>query len=154
MTKVGLNVLFSINQSVSHHNIMLLLPYVSQLSNVTSQLKDIYGLGAQLLVMIMTWWHVVLTSPEDLLILYRSGIFAIDSSVVNFQTCPRHRDDLEVYWKRQKRTYRSPHPAKTSSKSYAKCSRLRGIQASTCKKFWVISITFLTVAAGKNLINC
>ena len=43
MTKVGLNVLFSINQSVSHHNIMFLLPYVSQLSNVTRQLKDIYG---------------------------------------------------------------------------------------------------------------
>jgi hypothetical protein len=42
---VGLNVLFSIHQSVSHHNIMLLLPYVSQLSNVTSQLKDIYGLA-------------------------------------------------------------------------------------------------------------
>jgi hypothetical protein len=41
MTKVGLNVLFSINQSVSHHNIMLLLPYVSQLSDVTNQLKDI-----------------------------------------------------------------------------------------------------------------
>ena len=53
MIMVGLNVLFSINQSVSHHNIMVLLPYVSQLSNVTSQLKDIYGLGVQLLVMIM-----------------------------------------------------------------------------------------------------
>ena len=53
MTTVGLNVLFSINQSVSHHNSMLLLPYVSQLSDVTNQLKDIYGLGAQLLVMIM-----------------------------------------------------------------------------------------------------
>jgi hypothetical protein len=53
MTKVGLNVFFSINQRVSHHNIMVLLPYVSQLSNVTSQLKDIYGLCAQLLVMIM-----------------------------------------------------------------------------------------------------
>jgi hypothetical protein len=37
-----------------------------------------------------------LTSPEDLLILYRSGIFAINTSIVNFQTCPRHRDDLEV----------------------------------------------------------
>ena len=37
MAKVGLNVLFSINQSVSHHNIMLLLPYVSQLSNVPPQ---------------------------------------------------------------------------------------------------------------------
>jgi hypothetical protein len=127
-----------------------------KLSNVTSQLKDIYRL-AQLLVMIMkTWWHVVLTSPEGLLILHRSGIFAIDTSIVNFQTCPRHRDDLGVYWKRQKRTYRSPfHPAKTS-KSYAKCSRLRlrGLQASTCKDFWLISITFLTVAAGKNLINC
>ena len=102
---------------------------------------------------------MVLTSPEDLLILYRSGIFAVDTSIVNFQACPRHRDDLEGYWKRQKRTYRSPHPAKTStssssSKSYAKCSRLRGIQASTCKDFWLISITFLTVAAGKNLINC
>jgi hypothetical protein len=44
MTKVGLNVFFSIDQSVSHHNIMVLLPYVSQLSNITSQLKDIYGL--------------------------------------------------------------------------------------------------------------
>jgi hypothetical protein len=53
MTKVDLNVLFSINQSVSHHKIMLLLPYVSQLSNVTSQLKDIYGLGAYLPLMIM-----------------------------------------------------------------------------------------------------
>ena len=61
-----------------------------------------------------------------------------------------------MIWKRQKRTYRSPHPAKTISKSYAKCSRLRvrGMQASTCKDFWLISITFLTVAAGKNLINC
>jgi hypothetical protein len=60
-----LNVLFNINQSVSHHNIMLLLPYVSQLSYVTSQLKDIYGLGAQLLVMIMmTCADVVLTSQK------------------------------------------------------------------------------------------
>ena len=57
--------LFSINQSVSHHTIMLLLPYVSQLSYVTSQLKDIYGLGAQLLVMIMmTCADVVLTSQK------------------------------------------------------------------------------------------
>jgi ABC-type multidrug transport system permease subunit len=71
------------------------------LAKLKSQLKDIYGLGAQLLVMIMMTCGIDL--PEDLLILYRSGIFAI----VNFQTCPRHRDDLEVYWKRQKRTYRS-----------------------------------------------
>ena len=89
--------------------------------------------------------------PEGLLILYRSGIFAIDISIVNFQTCPTHRDDFGVYWKRQKRAYRSPsHPAK-NSKSYAKCSRQRGIQASTCKDFWLISITFLTVAVGKDL---
>ena len=83
MTKVGLNVLFSINQGVSHYNIMLLLPYVSQLSNVTSQLKDIYSLalvGAQLLVMIMMTCGIDL--PEGLLILYRSGIFAIDTSIV------------------------------------------------------------------------
>ena len=30
----------------------------------------------------------------------------------------------------------------------------RGIHASTCKDFWLKSITFLPVAAGKNLINC
>ena len=63
-----LNVLFSINQSVSHHNILLLLPYLSQLSNVTSQLKDIYGLGAQLLVMIMmtcTHWP-----PQKIFLFY------------------------------------------------------------------------------------
>jgi hypothetical protein len=34
--------------------------------------------------------------PEGLLILYRSGIFVIDTSVVNWQICPRHRDDLGV----------------------------------------------------------
>ena len=119
MTKVGLNVFFSINQSVSHHNIMVLLPYVSQLSNVTSQLKDIYGLhvGVQLVMMTMpVYGHVVLTSPEGLLILYKSGIFAIDIST-----------RLGVYWKRQKRTYQSPsRPAR----SYAKCSRV--IHASSC----------------------
>jgi hypothetical protein len=89
MTKVGLNVFFfCINQSVSHHNIMVLLPYVSQLSNVTSHLKDIYGLhvGVQLVMMTVVSGHVVLTSPEGLLILYKSGIFAIDTSIVNFQT--------------------------------------------------------------------
>jgi hypothetical protein len=90
-----------------------------------------------------------MTSPEGLPILYKSGIFAIDTSIVNFQTWPRHRDDLGVYWKRQKRTYYSPsRPAR----SYAKFSR--GIHASTCKDFWLKSITFLPVAAGKNLINC
>ena len=88
MTKVGLNVFFSINQRVSHHNIMVLLPYMSQLSNVTSQLKDIYGLhvGVQLVSVVMMTGHVVLTSPEGLLILYKSGIFAIDTSIVSFQT--------------------------------------------------------------------
>ena len=93
MTKVGLNVLFIINHSVFHHNIMLLLPYVSQLSNVTSHLKDIYGLhvGVQLVMMTVVSGHVVLTSPEGLLILYRSGIFAIDTSIVKFQTCSRQR---------------------------------------------------------------
>ena len=35
-----------------------------------------------------------------------------------------------------------------------KCSRLRGIEASTYKDVWLISITFLTIGAGKNLINC
>jgi hypothetical protein len=110
---------------------------------------------AYMLVSNLWWWlclwcgHVVLTSPEGLLILYKSGIFAIDTSIVNFQTWPRHRDDLGVYWKRQKRTFQSPsRPAR----SYAICSR--GIHASTCKEFWLQSITFLPVAAGKNLINC
>ena len=91
VTKVGLNVFFSINQSVSHHNIMVLLPYVSQLSNVTSQLKDIYRLhvGVQLVMMTVDMWYW--PPPEGLLILYKSGIFAIDISIVNFQTWPRHR---------------------------------------------------------------
>ena len=111
MTKFGINVFFNINQSVTHHTIMLPLPCVYQLSNVTCQLKDIYGLGCSQLVE-MT---VVLASPEGILILYRSGIFGIDTYIVNFQTCPRHRDELGVYWKRQKRTFQSSsHPAKSS----------------------------------------
>jgi hypothetical protein len=63
MTKFVLNVLLSINQSVSHHNIMLLLPYVSQLSNVTRQLKHIYGLGARLLVYVV---KIMVTCGIDL----------------------------------------------------------------------------------------
>ena len=54
----------------------------------------------QLVMMTVVSGHVVLTSPEGLLILYKSGIFAIDTSIVSFQTLPRHRDDLGVYWKR------------------------------------------------------
>jgi hypothetical protein len=127
-------------------------PITTLWSNVTSKLKNIYGLhvGVQPVMMTVDMCHdVVLTSPEGLLILYKSGIFAIDTSIVSFQTWPRHRDDLGVYWKRQKRTYQSPsRPAR----SYAKCSR--GIHASTCKDFWLKSITFLPVAADKNLINC
>jgi hypothetical protein len=72
---------------------MLLLPYVYQLSNITCQLKDMYGLGCGQLVEM----PVVLTSPEGIRILCRSGIFAIDTYIVNFQTCPRHRDELGVY---------------------------------------------------------
>ena len=145
MTKFGINVLFNINKSVTHHIIMLLLPYMYQLSNITCQLKDMYGLGCGQLVE-MT---VVLTSPEGIRILCRSGIFAIDTYIVNFQTCPRHRDELGVYQKRQKRTCQSPpHPAKSS----VKCSR--GKQASICKDFWQKSRTFLAVGAGKNHINC
>ena len=68
MTNVGLNVFFSINQSVPHHSLMLLIPYVSQLSNVTSQLKDIYGLGAQLLVMIMMTCGIDL--PQKIFLFY------------------------------------------------------------------------------------
>ena len=78
MTKFGINVLFNINQSVTHHTVMLLLPYVCQLSNVTSQRKDIYDLGCGQLVE-MT---VVLASPEGILILYGSGIFAIETYII------------------------------------------------------------------------
>jgi membrane-bound acyltransferase YfiQ involved in biofilm formation len=48
MTKVGLNVLFSINQSVSHHNIMLLLPYVFQL----------YLVPPAIMVWIFVWKYI------------------------------------------------------------------------------------------------
>jgi hypothetical protein len=64
VTKVGLNVFFSINQSVSHHNIMVLLPYVSQLSNVTSQLKDIYGLHVGVQLVMMTVWTCGIDLPR------------------------------------------------------------------------------------------
>jgi hypothetical protein len=65
--------------------------------------------------------------------------------VANCQICPRHRDDLGVYWKRKKRICQAPiHPANSS----AKCAR--GIQASRCKEFWLKSRTFLAVGAGKN----
>lgn len=56
---------FNINQSVTHHTNMLLLPCVYQLFNVACTLNDIYGLGCGQLVE-MT---VVLTSPEGILIL-------------------------------------------------------------------------------------
>ena len=50
MIKFGIYVLFDINQSVTHHIIILLLPCVYQLSNIRCQLKDIYGLGCGQLV--------------------------------------------------------------------------------------------------------
>ena len=98
--QVGINVLFHIYQSVAHHNIMHLLLCVSQLFNVIRQLKDInlqtLGCGDD----------CGIDLPEGLLILYRSGIFVMDTSVVNCQICPRHRDDLGICWKRQKQGFK------------------------------------------------
>jgi hypothetical protein len=95
------------------------------------------------------WTYMVLISPEGLLILYRSGLFAIDTSIVNCQKCQRHRDDLEVYWKRQKRTYRSPW--------FILLRFMRNFQETYRHQhysFWLKSRPFLPVGAGKNLINC
>ena len=56
--------------------------YSYVLSNVTSQRKDIYGTTC-------CGDDCGIYLPECLLILYRSRIFAIETSIVNFQTCPR-----------------------------------------------------------------
>jgi hypothetical protein len=90
VTKVGLNVFFSINKCVpsQHYGSTAICVSVVQCNKPTQRhlqptcrcptCDDDCG-------------HVVLTSPEGLLILYKSGIFAIDISIVNFQTWPRHR---------------------------------------------------------------
>ena len=154
MTKVGLNVLFSINQCVpSQHyaSTAICVPVVQCNKPTQRHLRPTCSCPT---CCDDDCGHVVLTPPEGLLILYRSGIFAIDTSIVNFQTCPRHRDNLGVYCKRWRRTYRSPsHP-----------SLLRVMQnvQEACRHQHVkifgwnddYSITFLPIAAGKSLINC
>ncbi|CAC5399407.1 unnamed protein product [Mytilus coruscus] len=83
--------------------------------------------------------------PEGLLILYRYGNFSLDSSTLEKYIYPKHRDNLEIYWRRQQRRCQSTfHP----TNSHAKVER--GIQAQVAKEIWMESGVYIPVGAGHN----
>ncbi|CAC5384685.1 unnamed protein product [Mytilus coruscus] len=81
--------------------------------------------------------------PEGLLILYRYGNFSLNSSTLEKYICPKHRDNLGIYWRRQQRRCQSTfHP----TNSHAKVER--GIQAQIAKEIWMDSGVYIPVGAG------
>ena len=79
--------------------------------------------------------------PENLLILYRSGIFTVDSYALNLHICPNHRDELGIHWVRRQRTCQSPF-----HKGKAKADR--GIQARSSRELWFKRRINIPVGAG------
>ncbi|VDI18965.1 Hypothetical predicted protein [Mytilus galloprovincialis] len=81
--------------------------------------------------------------PEGLLILYRYGNYSLDSSTLEKYICPKHRDNLGIYWRRQQRRCQSTfHP----TNSHAKVER--GIQVQVAKEIWMESGVYIPVGAG------
>ena len=80
--------------------------------------------------------------PECLLICFRSGLFDISSSTINFKICQKHRDVLGIYWKRTSAKCRfSEHP--TASK--------QGCIIQSCKQSWISTREVLSIGKGKCL---
>lgn len=81
--------------------------------------------------------------PEGLLILYRSGLYSVDSSVLKYFICEKHRDELGTHWRRSQRTCQAPsHPNHSAAKVE------RGFQAAVCKQLWMSQRRIIPVGAG------
>ena len=79
--------------------------------------------------------------PEGVLILYRSGIYTVDSYALNLHICPKHRDELGIHWVRRQRTCQSPiHTGKAKAE--------RGIQAASSRELWFKRRINIPVGAG------
>jgi hypothetical protein len=68
---------------------------------------------------------------EKYLILNRAGINIITSQYLNRHICEQHRDELGIYWTREKRT--CPHPLHGDSKAKPD----RGIDAVMSREIWL-----------------
>ena len=70
--------------------------------------------------------------PEGLFILYRSGIFSVDTTSTSLRICPKHRDSYGIYWHNNRTKCQYPdHP--TSSKAKAD----RGTPPLMYKQNWL-----------------
>ena len=79
--------------------------------------------------------------PEYMLILYRSGYFTIDKTVLSMKICIKHREELGARWKRPRRTCCYPgHQGKIKPD--------RGASPRLCKELWLKTRQILPVGAG------
>lgn len=69
----------------------------------------------------------LLSCPEYLVILYRTGYFVIDKYVLNLKICDNHRKKLGVQWKRTS--------AYQGHEGHAKDDR--GAPPALCKEVWL-----------------
>ncbi|CAC5388013.1 unnamed protein product [Mytilus coruscus] len=81
--------------------------------------------------------------PEAFLILYRSGIFSIDSSALKLKICDSHREYFGIQWRRKQiRCIYQGHSEKSRSNAD------RGACPTLCKLYWLNTRQILPVGAG------
>ncbi|CAC5387360.1 unnamed protein product [Mytilus coruscus] len=80
---------------------------------------------------------------EAFLILFRSGIFSIDSSALKLNICASHREYFGIQWRRKQiRCIHQGHSEKSRSNAD------RGACPTLCKLYWLNTRQILPVGAG------
>ncbi|CAC5390617.1 unnamed protein product [Mytilus coruscus] len=86
--------------------------------------------------------------PEAFLILYRTGIFSIDSSALKLNICASHREYFGIQWRRKQiHCIYQGHSEKSRSNAD------RGACPTLCKLYWLNTRQILPVGAGKLIFS-
>lgn len=79
--------------------------------------------------------------PEYILLLFRSGYFVIDKTVLSLKICTSHRKRLGIAWRRPRRTCAYPGHVGNMAAD-------RGASPSFCKEVWLQTGQILPVGSG------
>lgn len=85
--------------------------------------------------------------PEAIVLLYRSGIFSIDSSTLKLRICQKHRDNIGLKWRRNKARCCHPNHNKQS-----KSKPFRGATPTFCKEYWLKTRRTIPVGSGNRFV--
>lgn len=111
----------------------------SNFSTVIGTQVHLYNAQVKYRIKCMQFYNIF----ETFLILYRTGIFSIDSLALDLNICASHGKYLGIQWRKQISWIYQGHSEKSRSNAD------RGTCPTLCKLYWLKKRQILPVGAGK-----